>query len=911
MAYEQFQIGKKYTKNEILEIKGASYIPTDHCYNRYCKGGAWKNEKPGTSVLFEYIQNIKDGKTTIYFKYLGSNANYTGEVIDYRKENKGEIFGYWENGIFTKNIGNKIIENKYTWVPFFEELWNKICTDYNKESLYPVWHELFPDRYNFVDADELVPLTKIDPLSFIGKIISLGNDELTNKCNFLKTKFELSSAVPIDYKGIPRLNRTNCLFIHEYWENRKEKDDLKYLDYVLDILWDFAKDLNLKGKNNLDFNFKNIETILKFKRIGISKLSQLIFLIKPNIYYACDDRMVSFLFSEINDNKNINEFIKIQKLAKLSKKKPYELSYEAYLYCENRQRFFKYMNEIKDKIHSYLPFLKTQLFKEQFEREIYKFTKQKLYKIVTNNELDDLLNKLKPLDNWNRYNIGFGNGIPYAILNKHYRKFINGAEIPMESEENKDNNRMQKLNIPLNQILYGPPGTGKTYNTVLKAMSIIDDTEYKDVPNEKYTELKNRFDELKQAGQIEFVTFHQSYSYEEFVEGIKPNFENETLSYKLDDGIFKQICDHAKQVKTTTIKREPVDFANTKVFKMSLGNTLEKEDDIYNYCIENNVVSLGWKNFDFSSCKSSQNFKEHDDTWGATALERFVKWMDIGDIIIISNGNRNFRAIAQVKSDYIYDPNTPISHTHFRKVDWLYVGEDIHYSKINDKLFSQQSIYGYFYTAKKGQPDYNPDLKTDELNKIITGEINKEISKPHVLIIDEINRGDVSKIFGELITLIEEDKRIGNKYQMTTTLPYSKKEFGVPNNLYIIGTMNTADRSIALLDTALRRRFDFEEIMPKPELLNGEIINGINLEQLLKRINERITEKYDRDHQLGHSYLMNVENEKDLERAYKNRILPLLNEYFYNDSKTVSEVLNCDEKELQNNYLEVLNKAQN
>lgn len=481
------------------------------------------------------------------------------------------------------------------------------------------------------------------------------------------------------------------------------------------------------------------------------------------------------------------------------------------------------------------------------------------------------------------------------------------------SDDDFNDKEIDNMNIPLNQILYGPPGGGKTYNTVLKAMSIIDNTEYKDVPEEQYSALKTRFDELKQAGQIEFVTFHQSYSYEEFVEGIKPNLNDEKLGYVLENGIFKNICDHAKPIVTTTIKREPIDFSNTKVFKMSLGNTLEKEDDIYDYCIENNVVSLGWKDVDFSDCKTSQDFKDRDDSWGATALERFVKWVDIGDIIIISNGNRNFRAIAQVKSDYIYDKNTPISHTHFRKVEWLYKGEDIHYSKINDKIFSQQSIYGYFSLSKKGQPDYNPDLKTDELNKIITGEVNKEVSKPHILIIDEINRGDVSKIFGELITLIEEDKRIGNKHQMKITLPYSKESFGVPNNLYIIGTMNTADRSIALLDTALRRRFDFEEIMPRPALLNNKVVEGtnINLQTLLTRINERITNKYDRDHQIGHSYLMGVNTKEQLERAYKNRILPLLNEYFYNETKTVAKILNCNEDELKtSDFISILGKAQ-
>lgn len=505
----------------------------------------------------------------------------------------------------------------------------------------------------------------------------------------------------------------------------------------------------------------------------------------------------------------------------------------------------------------------------------------------------------------------------------HYRKFLleRESKVPNFTYDDFNDKEIDKMNIPLNQILYGPPGTGKTYNTVVKAMEIIG-SNYVNMKDEKgnfktdyssdeYKKLKEEFDIYKNEGRIEFVTFHQSYSYEEFVEGIKPNLNDEKLGYVLENGIFKNICDHAKPIVTTTIKREPIDFSNTKVFKMSLGNTLEKEDDIYDYCIENNVVSLGWKDVDFSDCKTSQDFKDRDDSWGATALERFVKWMDIGDIIIISNGNRNFRAIAQVKSDYFYDKNTPISHTHFRKVEWLYKGEDIHYSKINDKIFSQQSIYGYFSPSKKGQLDYNPDLKTDELNKIITGEVNKEVSKPHILIIDEINRGDVSKIFGELITLIEEDKRVGNKYQMKITLPYSKEPFGVPNNLYIIGTMNTADRSIALLDTALRRRFDFEEIMPRPELLGGKVVEGINLQTLLTRINERITNKYDRDHQIGHSYLMGVNTKEQLERAYKNRILPLLNEYFYNESKTVAEILNCSEDELKTgDFISILGKAQ-
>lgn len=484
--------------------------------------------------------------------------------------------------------------------------------------------------------------------------------------------------------------------------------------------------------------------------------------------------------------------------------------------------------------------------------------------------------------------------------------------------ESKSQQKESIMNIPLNQILYGPPGTGKTYNTVLKAMSIIYNTEYKDVSEEQYSTLKTRFDELKQAGQIEFITFHQSYSYEDFVEGIKPyipewgTIDNADVKYIGENGIFKEICKNARQIKTDKTSHK-IDFSKTRIFKMSLGANWENEtEDIYNYCLTNNVVALGWgDDKDFSSCNTSEEFRNLDSTWGAKAVEIFKNWMRVGDIILISNGNSNIKAIAQITGEYEYHNDREIRYCQFRNVNWLYNSDDIPVAKFYDKKLSRQAIYGFYNKDKEGKDDYNSSINTNVLNEIITGNINSAEEKPYILIIDEINRGDVSKIFGELITLIEEDKRIGNKYQMKTILPYSKESFGVPNNLYIIGTMNTADRSIALLDTALRRRFDFEEIMPRPELLGGEVVEGINLQTLLTRINERITNKYDRDHQIGHSYLMGVNTKEQLERAYKNRILPLLNEYFYNESKTVAEILNCSEDELKtSDFISILGKAQ-
>ena len=163
----------------------------------------------------------------------------------------------------------------------------------------------------------------------------------------------------------------------------------------------------------------------------------------------------------------------------------------------------------------------------------------------------------------------------------------------------------------------------------------------------------------------------------------------------------------------------------------------------------------------------------------------------------------------------------------------------------------------------------------------------------YVLIIDEINRGNIAKIFGELITLIEDTKRIGRDDEMTVALPYSKKPFGIPHNLYLIGTMNTADRSIALLDTALRRRFEFVEMMPNPshELISTDI-DGVNCQTLLAAMNERIRFLFDREHQIGHTYFIGVESVDDLEKAFKTKIIPLLQEYFYDNWEKIDQVLN-------------------
>lgn len=391
--------------------------------------------------------------------------------------------------------------------------------------------------------------------------------------------------------------------------------------------------------------------------------------------------------------------------------------------------------------------------------------------------------------------------------------------------------------VPLNQILFGAPGTGKTYRMKEMAVEIINGKKEKDRSRE---EINKEYEELIEAGQIVFTTFHQSLSYEDFIEGIKPETIDGNVTYEVKDGIFKQLCSQA-------IEQKP---KNSDI-------------EIYNF-------DKGWNDL---IAEVEQNFLSD------SMLLLPILTQDKGVYVteITDNGNLKIKPKnSRLDIDYI------VSYNRTKKLQEAF--PDLSVVKNIDKEF-RSVIGGSNSTAYWAVLNFINN-KIKENNRIIP---DYEELKNHVLIIDEINRGNVSAIFGELITLLEEDKRKGNPEHTEVILPYSGKKFSVPNNVYIIGTMNTADRSVEALDTALRRRFSFVEMQPDPEILSE--VEDVDLSKLLETINKRIEVLIDKDHQIGHSYFIGIQNIDDLRRTFKDKIIPLLEEYFYGDFGKIGLVL--------------------
>ncbi len=462
-----------------------------------------------------------------------------------------------------------------------------------------------------------------------------------------------------------------------------------------------------------------------------------------------------------------------------------------------------------------------------------------------------------------------------------YKEFVSLKNSISKNKQYEEKGGKNMNNSDLNTILYGPPGTGKTYNTVNYAVAICENKNIEDVQSEKYEKVLRRYNELKKEGRIAFTTFHQSYGYEEFIEGIKPivDEEKKDIGYTIEAGIFKKFCYIASKKAIIATEDMPNVSNNAKVWCV----LLDKRDisDLKKKCFEEGSIRIGWD-------KEPETITT--DTVGLNEMVRrvllnFQDEMDIGDIIVTQRSNKTIDGIGIVMGDYEYVKEDGL-WPRKRKVKWLMIGKEIDITELNAGIkLDRKSVYPL------------DRISADKILSLVNNpkEVVVETKmKPFVFIIDEINRGNISKIFGELITLIEDTKRDGKMEQASAVLPYSGEFFSVPSNVYILGTMNTADRSIALMDTALRRRFQFVEMMPDTDILKNVTVDGVEIAPILEKINERITFLYDREHTIGHAFFTKLKDDPTIETLasiFEKSIIPLLQEYFYEDYQKIQLVL--------------------
>ncbi|ECK3894065.1 AAA family ATPase, partial [Campylobacter coli] len=579
----------------------------------------------------------------------------------------------------------------------------------------------------------------------------------------------------------------------------------------------------------------------------------------------------------------------------------YKASYGIYVYCgikrENGE-IIVCIGESEDKTINYLAKNKVDDYNTQFNKKTYDYKN-------LNNDIDLIIDKIIENMQW------FAKLPLNEIQDRNDLSKSNNKEIRNDGSEMS--NKKENKNLSLNQILYGPPGTGKTYHTIDKALEILGEN----LESRDRDEKKAKFDEYVKDGQIVFTTFHQSYGYEEFVEGIKPMMNNEAnsqeIQYEIKDGIFKDICNRALE-----------NYENSNLNTEELREKIklrEKVEKFLNRLLETNepISKTKGGNFFINSFNNNTIEIYSED------VERFdgIFKLSLSTFITLLKSNIEFNSAVEM------------------------------FKKVFDRDYADRTHTYYFNLVNKFK-EYEKQavLKTED-NKISSNSLNS-----YIIIIDEINRGNVSKIFGELITLIEPSKRIGESEELKVTLPYSGKKFGAPKNVYILGTMNTADRSITSLDTALRRRFEFVEMMPDPDLLKNVFIckdvenpnkdedylgddaktEGFAeiLQNILISINKRIEFLLDREKTIGHAFFMSEavkfnkdnwckpdEYEEDwyvlsiskLKSIFQNKIIPLLQEYFYNDYALISAVLNdngmIEKCEKDDKYLQKIKNLDN
>ncbi len=686
-----------------------------------------------------------------------------------------------------------------------------------------------------------------------------------------------------------------------------------------DLLWRLFRQV---AEDDPAVDQEDFREVLGVKNVGVAKLTQTLFLINPEYFLPIDDTtkaipaLQSDIQKKIRDGGHeeylraldmlkrtfpgcqpyeINMFLRLQQNGRgiNAGSKFFHVSTQAYGhgegdYWEGREESFKENNWVytggpgeKREYPLNVPkqgdiiLVRTGLYTGKAIGIVYKndYANDGVYKNNTKKEFNEeaaihvlWINKLEEELSGTTERLGFKKTgpdsetylafektegyTPTFDLIKHLKGLSeNNPEPDLDNQEAKTDT----MKHPLNQILYGPPGTGKTWNTTNYALAIVEDKSLDELEREDRQEVKRRFNELKESRRIAMVTFHQNFTYEDFIEGIRPVLDDEkgNIEYELSRGLFWEIANLADENRRQSGQTDDESWETDELlqaYAASIEERLESGQKI--------------------------NLFPPDDRSGATIGEVF--WSGDGKFksIQLAGSVKHQRLTKNViKRDY-----GPFCRGELRST------RDIKPTYKSKRIQHGNAMY-YFALLKQIKQFHDKEWQPE-------APVSVE-KQNYVLIIDEINRGNIAKIFGELITLIEPSKRLGGDDESKVTLPYSKDNFGVPNNLYIIGTMNTADRSIALLDTALRRRFAFAEMMPDSshDLISTDI-EGVNCQRLLAAMNKRIRFLLDREHQIGHTYFMGVKDMDSLAKTFRNKIIPLLQEYFYDNWEKIDLVLN-------------------